>query len=434
MSNIPSVIRNASLDELRRIARRYPRDLATYQANEWYWFTRLGHPLVHTVTTGNFFAQTSNHPKALTEEELKRLTSADLAVLALSASKTARIAAAEHADTPPATLSELAEDPEREVRRATGWNNATPPETIVRMEHLGRTDEISDWRLRLLWTELESAPLDEDVALDVARGNYYDAHRLGLARRKYVPSKLLTTLANYYKLDSETADVLAECRIRDVRRALAANDLGQFGTAVLARLAGDDDSEVRIAAGSNRHLPSEALAKLLDDPNASVRHEVTIAGSIEDDVLKEMDQNSARRPSLQARIIAGRGSEQLLRDLSVSPHPGTRAAVAQNTSTPMDVLEVLAEDDEQVVTQAVAHGLGFEVANRLFRDAYNLTEIWWYRRQLNKEDFQALMTSSSPRLRALGAQRHTGWFELGDLTRLAGDPDPQVRIAAATNP
>ena len=446
-------IRKAPLDVLWHMGQRDHNDQQSRDANEWYWINRFGHSLVDHYSSG-LMGQTSYYAGPLTEEEIDRLTPEDLAMLACSASVVARTTAARMEATPSSSLEKLAFDSERDVRRAAGHNPSTPAAVILRMPSRNsdgtQNYEVSEHRLEFLWAELESVPVDRELALKVADGHYEDLHRVALARKKSVSVDILTRLAASYRLPPEAALELAENNHIQVRSSLAANRSDEIPTEVLVGLADDAAPEVRAAAATNYKLPDDVLLRLLDDESAEVRHAVIVHGYLGDDVLQDLDGEDESRRSLQERLRSDKwsgyrlypedGEESphaaLLRKLAGSPYALTRAAVAQSPGTPIDVLEELAGDAEEDVIGAVSYGLGYDTANRFVNGGYNFTTIWWYRRRLSRTEFSSLLNSPVALLRALGAARHEAFLQDDPeaMSRLARDSAPIVRAAAATSP
>ena len=377
------------------------------------------HPLVDHINIKSFMSLQSIYAKELTKDALGQLTARDLDVLARSQSASAREVAARHESCPPTVLALLAEDSDSAVRKAVGHNPSTPAEVIASMEsriHFGRTnDELDEDRVRFLWMELDSARLDPALALEIAsdRGYQYRAeHRLALGRRKYLSIEVRTALAENRSTPSE----------------------------VLDRLAADPDASVRMAAGTNMSLPESARLRLLKDRDRQVRTTLMIQGQFSDAVVLSWDNDHESRHCLSRRLQAGVwlwgdkrnwDSEAVLRELAQSPHVETRAGVAMNAHTPIDVLEQLADDEQEGVRNAVSKALSFGSANDYFHGGLDRTYIWWYRRDFNEPELSQLAHSASPWVRASIATRLPRGADLQSLTR---DPDPFVRRSAASHP
>lgn len=474
-------IRKASLGELRRLAQSENQDQRSRDANEWYWVCRFGHPLYDHINIHGFMSVETKYAKDLSEEQISCLTPDDLIVLALSESSMARSIAAGDESTPASYLERLAGDSKRRVRKAVGHNPKTPPEIIARMlSGVQSKDDVDYWRGKLLWSELDSIPVDHEVALDVAHGygdfdGRGDALRLALARREYLPLKIRIALAASHVLSPELANVLASDSHQDVRVALAGNWVTPVD--VLVRLAADDSPAVRIAAGSNSHLPAIAVVGLLKDKDRDVRREVTVNGYLSDEALLALDDDAESRRNLHERLRSHRWawdwaeaeepeprSARLLRELAQSPHPLTRAAVAANPGTPVATLELLAQDEDAAVRQATYAVLGWDTANAYYEDGYKRTPIWWYRRELDTGGLAYLARSQNSQIRAAIAARlaqdasdpeenserisllhdlvrdseanvraaaaRNAWIDFGDILMLADDIDEQVRRSA----
>lgn len=416
---IPKSIRTSPIEVLWSLAMSQRQDQEAHGANEWYWVRRFGHPLVDHINIKSFMSLQSIYAKELTKDEIGQLTTRDLDVLARSQSPLAREVAARHKSCPAGALALLAEDADSAVRRAVGHNPSTPAAVIASMQsrvQFGKTnDEVDEERVRFLWMELDSGRLDEALAMEIASDpdyRYTAEHRLALGRRKYLSVEVRTALAENRSTPPE----------------------------ILARLAEDPDASVRIAAGTNMSLPESSRLRLLKDRDRQVRTKLMIEGQFSDAVVLSWDNDYESRHCLARRLEAGVwvwgdkrnwDSEAVLRELSQSPHPETRAGVALNAHTPVDVLEHLAEDEEKIVRDAVGRALSFGSANDYFHGGLDLTYIWWYRRDFEESELSQLAHSASPRVRASIATRLPRGADLQNLTK---DPDPFVRRSAAGHP
>lgn len=449
--SIARSIRKAPLGTLREWALSGAQDQQSRDANEWYWVQRFGHPLVDHISIQGLITLSSVYMKKLSEEEISSLTSNDLAVLAHSESPVARMIAAEHRAAPVESLERLARDSDPAVRTAVGHNPVTPAEVIHHMRSRSRSDqdasEIDRWRLELLWTELDHIPIDQEVALGIAVGyadfgDRADALRLALARRKHLPPDIAIALAGSRKISAEVASILAVDKDQRVRAALAVNR--QAPVDVLLKLLADAQPTVRVAAASNPCVPEQARADLLMDKDREVRRGAVVNGWFSDEAILGLDSDSDSRQSLQERLALGSWAESahVLRELARSPHPGTRAAVARHPNTPVETLLLLAIDEDDFVTRAVEEALSEDSVNSLYSDGYQLTPIWWYRRELDSAELLALAKSPNSRVRSAVAGRlvvnsrslQENIDQMSTLRALAKDREPTVRGAAARNP
>ena len=374
--------------------------------------------------------------------------------------------------TPGATLAKM----HREYLKRTNYRE-------------GENDEISSYRLEWLWLEVDDPtfPVDFDKALEVIQRHGSDGldDRILLAKKERLSTDLRRRLASWYDIEGEVAALLVDDPALEVREALAGNvssdwdpsianrlasDLAaevrmasaaRWATAaLLAQLAEDDDPDVRIAAASNARLPRGSLLQLLADDDLEVREQVVLHGALTYDDLHHLDGQDDYRPLLHAKLkydkwpacwgeehlygigdsewdaerkrvatVKAEESKQFLRALARSPHASTRLAVARNTGTPEDALEMLANDADADVQNAVYEILGTETTYSY--GYYSETPIWWYRRE--QLDVVALSKSTNPRVRALMAGR-LHQIAGDELHALARDDDPAVRAAAAKNP
>lgn len=436
---IPRELRNASADAVRRLALSDRQDREAKDANEWYWVLRFGHTLYRTVHWSIFLGSEWRYARELTREEITQLTRVDLSVLALSESAVARRVAAANDSTPSGSLAMLALDRDREVYRAVGHNLSTPAEAIAEMRRLNRTDAISAHRLRFLWSELPTYErIDDEVALEVARGYHGDDLRIKLARRGYDDAGALTELAASYSLPAEAASILVEHPSERIRAALASNEAPAVTAAMLDSLSEDRSHEVQLAVIENQNTPDSALRRMIRE--WKLRSSVIARGNLSINLLVELEKDDATRRDVIDRLDnnpMGWGRSQygappdgfieLLRTWAHSPNEHTRIAVSRNAATPLEVLEELAGDEK--LAAHVASGFRTSVANHHWSDGAHVGKVGWYQRYLSESDLLFLAASSSPVLRAARAGRYGG--DPDALEQLARDPEPIVRAAVA---
>lgn len=436
---MPRDLRGAPIEAVRRLALDNRQDQSAKDANEWYWVLRFNHTLYRRIYWTIFLGSEWRYASDLTQEEIKKLTRDDLAVLAHSESEKARRIAAQNGATPPASLSILARDRDQNVYRAAGHNPSTPAEAIAEMRRLGRADDVSPNRLQFLWSELATYErIEGRVALDVARGYHGDELRVALARRGYDDGGALTELAGSYSLPSEAALILVDHSSESVRAALAKNTASAVSGDMLERLSRDRSIEVREAVIQNPNLPDSGVNRLLEDRR--LRSAVIASGHLSVKVLIALEKDNATRRDVIDRLDNnpmgwGRSKNasppddfvDLLRRWAHSPNQQTRIAVSRNAATPLELLEELARDES--LAGYVAGGFRTVVANNFWSDGYQLGKIGWYARYLSESDLAFLASSSSPTLRAARAGRYGGDPKVMD--ELARDPEPAVREAVA---
>lgn len=436
---IPRELRGAPIDAVRRLALRDRQDREAKDANEWYWVLRFNHTLYRTIHWSVFLGSEWRYPAELTRDEIATLSRDDLAVLALSESVAGRRVAAQKESTPPASLALLARDNEQIVYRAAGHNSSTPAEAIADMRRRHRADDVSSHRLQFLWAELPTYErIEEQIAIDVARGYHGDELRVALARRGYDDGGALTELAGSYSLPAEAASLLVDHPSDSVRAALARNEAPTVTTSMLDSLSEDRSRDVQLAVLENRNIPEAALMRLIKDRN--LRSSVIARGNLSTQLMVELEKDESTRRDVIDRLDnnpMGWGRSQygtppddfveLLRTWAHSPNQHTRIAVSRNAATPLELLEELAGDE--TLAAHVASGFGTSIANNHWSDGFRLGKIGWYKRYLSDSDLAFMAASSSPTLRAARAGRHGG--DATVLDRLAGDPEPSVRTAVA---
>ena len=115
---------------------------------------------------------------------------------------------------------------------------------------------------------------------------------------------------------------------------------------VLAKLADNENSDVRERVAENPSTPLEALAKLANDARWDIR------------------QNVVRNPSVSSELLAKLANDEIRM---------VRHAVAKNPSTPPEVLAKLANDEEVVYDVAKNPSTPPEVLAKLATDADQYT-------------------------------------------------------------
>lgn len=436
---MPRELRNASLDAVRRLALSDRQDREAKDANEWYWVLRFNHTLYRAVHWGTFLSSQWRYPADLTRNEIETLSRDDLAVLALSESAAGRRVAAQKEATPPASLALLARDSEENVYRAAGHNRSTPAEAIADMRNRNRGNDVNSHRLRFLWAELPTYErIDEETAMEVARGYHGDELRVALARRGYDDGGALIELAGSYSLPTEAASLLVDHPSDSVRAALAGNEAPSVTASILDSLSEDRSRDVRLAVIENRNTPEAAIMRMIKD--RQLRASVIARGNLSTHLLVELEKDDSTRRDVIDRLDnnpMGWGRSQygtppddfvdLLREWAHSPNQHTRIAVSRNAATPLHVLEELAGDE--TLAAHVASGFGTSVANNHWSDGYQQGRIGWYKRHLSDSDLAFMAASSSPTLRAARAGRYGG--DATVLDQLSQDPEPSVRAAVA---
>lgn len=292
--------------------------------------------------------------------------------------------------TDSAVLSDLADHPDKSVRRAVACNPTTPPDALARMAVDPRTTrETLDAVAAnpntpppvLHGIAFATLPIDNEDAL-------YDAAYVAI-RNPSLPLEDLVALASDGSV--EIRGGIAEnpsCPV-EILRALSTdlgaadgNPLARSGCAanpsipsdILSRLLHDDDWRVRRAAAGNPVVSVAVLERF-----ASLEYWKSTPGGFVDTFVLEGVANNPRTPrsvlawlynhrtecelgragDLSWSVFLGgmssnpNASPEILAELATSLDDSIRSSVAANESTPPQVLERLASDPCPLVRRAV---------------------------------------------------------------------------------
>ncbi len=276
------------------------------------------------------------------------------------------VAVAKSPNTPEILLRQFVETPISEVRTAVAANPNTPVAVLQRLANA------KDRSVRMGVAKNPGAPVDILEHLAQAREQMI---RRVVAENSNTPSPVLDRLAQ--------AD-------KSTRVAVASNP--NTSTATLTLLANDPEHEVRLAVSQNPHTPHAALALLANagmeirravaaHPNANAslfekllpRADFTILSTIIARGIRsdaDLQHTYARflpmylampGRSLVSRVVAlaapAMPAEVLRRYAATDHHWLECFVVAQNTSTPWDVLETLTRDGNRFVRAAARRSL-----------------------------------------------------------------------------
>ncbi|KKL56798.1 hypothetical protein LCGC14_2241810, partial [marine sediment metagenome] len=190
-----------------------------------------------------------------------------------------------------------------------------------------------------------------------------------------------------------------------IRRRLAARHVTY--PEVLARLAGDEETDIRLAIAKHDRAPREVVARLLKDKEPAVRiaaawHPLAPAQKKAEVLARDPDTETRRR------FARDPGSETaLLMLLAQDAEGAVRRAVARNSKAPRAVLASLVGDRDAQVREIVAGRGG-----------------------LSRKDRVRLARDPTPAVRAAAVR-----WRLDDQAqrRAAKDPQPEVRQSLAGN-
>ncbi|MFC5750324.1 hypothetical protein [Actinomadura rugatobispora] len=200
------------------------------------------------------------------------------------------------------------------------------------------------------------------------------------------------------------------------------------------------DPARRRALAWNPHLHPDVLALLAEDPDASVRMEVSTRPD-----LTEAQRAGVRidfDPDLHSHdlgwVVALQEDADAMRRLAASSHPLVRRSVARTRRLPPDVVERLARDDDRVVRLFLAESCDDAPADMLL-EVYR-----WWTGSLSHPDrprghpnfprrgLLRFADDPDPRMRVLALDDLDSTAEL--VERLGGDPEAEVRSRVAVDP
>jgi hypothetical protein len=172
------------------------------------------------------------------------------------------------------------------------------------------------------------------------------------------------------KTSPETLLFLAKDKDAYVRKEVARNP--NTPTEALVFLARDGDADVRVVASMNSGTPPETLAsayldklfgwddffygKSINFKSGFTTRQKKILDAITK-LKKEREEETARKNSAYRQSTSPSTDAETLRSISNDKRPRVRRNVARHKNTPIDVLKVLANDEERIVSKAATIAL-----------------------------------------------------------------------------
>lgn len=264
------------------------------------------------------------HPQ-VTAEILERLCTDDQPDI--------RLQVAQHPQAPLLALRVLLADPDESVRRAAQAHPQAPPALLAQYRRAEALDP----------------SLEGEFLQQLARQSPWS--RALAAQNPATPLEALRELIS----DSEWS----------VRQAAARNPA--LTPEMLAMLAQDADRDVRQAVAEHPHTPQATLCALLRDADENVRLTALRHPRLDPQTLREYRAQLALQASRSRfalnRAVALSTPEIPPQELSrvrhwAAPEWLVRHAVAQNPSTPVEVLKRLAQDGNRLVRNTAVESLG----------------------------------------------------------------------------
>jgi hypothetical protein len=284
-----------------------------------------------------------------------------LASLSSLRERETRHAVAVNPSTPEATLNQLAKDGDYWVRGGVASNNATPPETLRAMS----TDK--DNVVQDSLAQNSSTPIDllQKMAGGADNLSYSSDSRDQNRYRKEDAARTMRNMAEDPKTTPAQLSQLAMNREPLTLNRLAKNpNTPADGLAKVVETSqgfyyGDKGDSIRQAVAENANASTQTLMKLAGDSGyfvqqAALDHISKIAEdpAVTQDTLNELGQS--KDAQVLGRVARSKSaSPELLTKLS-DTFTNVRAAVAENPSTPPELLEKLSTDTSPTTREGVA--------------------------------------------------------------------------------
>ncbi|MFF9014141.1 PE-PGRS family protein [Streptomyces sp. NPDC014870] len=183
-----------------------------------------------------------------------------------------------------------------------------------------------------------------------------------------------------------------------------------------ARLAADEDREVRLRLAGSPGLDPAVFAVLAEDDDEGVRRALAVRADLTEErraTVRLAFEENALRPMALDWVVDLHHDADAMRRLAASSHPYVRGSVARARHLPPDVVERLARDEDRVVRLFLAESCDDAPADMLL-------ELWhWW-------DGSSLSFPGRPRT-------HPNFPRAG-LLRYATDPNPRLRRLALDDP
>ena len=284
---------------------------------------------------------------------------------------------ASHIKTPPTILGKIAEYPELnwneeiEIRTRIAKHPHTPIHVLEKLIREGHTKVKKAIALR--------SNLSEQLIIQLAMDYRVHAMRF-LAHNRYISGELLAELAQNYQLRVRQmavrhphipVDVLLEAaQVPQLRLFVAENP--RTPMELLLKLTRDSRGDVLKAIAENPNSPAFVLEELSENP----LHDLSLARhpNTSPEVMEKILWRLAMNERLSIRKYVAQHPHIPLRILTqwVKTSPEVYAWIAQNTSTPPDILEKLALSSSKEVLRNVAQNTNTpaHILEKLSNEAY----------------------------------------------------------------
>lgn len=284
-------------------------------------------------------------------------TPAKLIKLSKSKSVRDRVLVAFHNGTPEDLLTTLSDDQNVAVRFAVAKNPGTPENVL---DKLAKDIEVPVKKAALANESISIESL-ESIDGDEAKINLASSHKASsevlakLAKEKN--EDIRAAVAKNINTPSETLIALAKDKSDDVRGNVAENPSSSMET--IKMLCRDKDYLIRGSIALREDITGEIFEILSKDSDEWVRENVAENRKVPEEVLKVLskDSNSSVRDAALKNSNLADGS------IKAFENPvGVKLRLAENPSTPIDILESLSTDAESIYFEGKTTSLMAAVA------------------------------------------------------------------------
>jgi hypothetical protein len=304
----------------------------------------------------NILSNDSQYPILFLVARSTSLSSDVLLMLSKSGHSSVRSAVASNANTLPTTLEQLAKDSDKSVRKEVARNTNSPQDILSYLSKDVDVEVVS-----MLCRNTNTLP--ETITMLFNLNSSYLHNQL--ATYLVVPSHLLKSFihhaedevrastAKHQNLTLEQQRALAQDECKRVRQNLAANETCSIIT--LNMLADDSDHYVCAEVVKNKNVTNDLLIKSSKNLSPAVSKALLDIETLPDEVFFNLLQTPST--DVKKKIVAHEQvGQEILEHVLYSPSCSTYVmhAASLNVSCPEDILERLAESDNDHVRNGVA--------------------------------------------------------------------------------
>lgn len=358
----------------------------------------------------------------------------------------AKLDQAQNSNTPLDVLTKLANDEDKDVRKAVANNPKTPPDILTKLA----SDENPEIR--------RTVATNQNTPLQTLNKLAGDKVRSAVANNPNVPKELLAQLLG--DIDVEVRAVAARVVASDpktqgktLRSALTMASKGgplerlfvaqnpATPPQILTELSAYNNGDVLVAVANNPNTPPQALIALFKANKSGYGSSILMAiaknKSLPFEILEEMLKerysysNSVIEAAIHSSVNNQKTPSHVLSEYSTYFVNEVRLDVAKNPNTPPEALTYLARDDELTITKIEVAKHSNTPINTLAKLAMEVDDSVRAAVAVNpKTPMDVLKTIDRINSGAKAAQNEKRPEE---LTKLAYDVAPAIRFMVAEN-